>query len=322
MFYSGFIGFIELKYFHCCICSVLIRHIPVFTTADLIPAAGDLMYHDMFSFPIRLSNKKLRRGLLMLLSIVFFVISIIPTTVLFIWLKFRRKDDEQYRKCCNSAFIRGIVSVLPIVAFSFAVHILNVLVFNTVLKDTDRFIYIIVYNFLVLALVEETVKFLVFRSLLKKKCVKTSWADTAAYMVIVGLGFGLIESLTYAIDANAVTMLVRGFTLGHAGYGLIMGFFYGKMLYSGRKRYGIAGFIIPWFIHGLYDFSLAQEFLDISEYAAFLPVALAVLDIVLLVLMIVFFVRSKKKKKYNMQIDSVLNKASGSDEPVEITKTE
>lgn len=53
-------------------------------------------------------------------------------------------------------------------------------------------------------------------------------ADVTAIMVIVGAAFGLLEDLPYAIGSNPIQRLVRGFTMGHLGYGFIMGWFYGK----------------------------------------------------------------------------------------------
>ena len=113
-------------------------------------------------------------------------------------------------------------------------------------------------------------------------------------MVIVGTAFGLMEALPYAFDASPMMMLVRGFTMGHVGYGFIMGWFYGKRLYTGKKKYAVISVLLPWLLHGIYDFSLTPELLEVNENLMFLALFMALLDIVMLILMIRFFVRSKK----------------------------
>lgn len=234
----------------------------------------------------------------MLLSILFFILSIIPSVLIFILLRKRQKDNIKYRKKCNLSFISGLISVLPILLLSGILFILSTVMKFTLLKGVDILVYRAIYTFVVLALAEELIKFLTLRFVLKRKPYACSWADVVAFMVIIGTAFGLIEDVPYAIGASPVIMLVRGFTLGHVGYGFIMGWFYGKRLYTGKKRYSVFAILVPWLIHGLYDFSLSTELLALNDNFAFLGVSLALLDIVLLILMIRFFVRSKKREHY------------------------
>ena len=54
----------------------------------------------------------------------------------------------------------------------------------------------------------------------------------------------------------------------------------------------------PWLIHGLYDFGLNPDIVDLHESVAFISVFLAFLDIVLVVIMVVFVLKARKKPKY------------------------
>ncbi|MBQ9680719.1 MAG: PrsW family intramembrane metalloprotease [Ruminococcus sp.] len=238
----------------------------------------------------------------MLLSILIFLLSIVPSVLIFIWLRSRHKDDTLYKKNCNSAFIRGLISALPVVVLSAVLFFLNAIIRLSLFPYMDNLLYKAIYTFVVLAFVEEIVKYTVFRLLLKKKNYAYTWADVAAVMVIVGVAFGLIEDIPYAIGSNPIEMLVRGFTMGHVGYGFIMGWFYGKRLYTGKKGYGVIAVLLPWLIHGLYDFSLTPELIELNDNFAVLGVSLALADIVLLILMIRFFVRSKKKERYQQPV--------------------
>lgn len=238
----------------------------------------------------------------MLINIIVFLLSIVPTVLIFLWLRNRKKDDREYGKCANSAFIRGLISTFPIVGVSLFLYIILRL---THLEDNNVLLYNVLYKVVVLALSEELVKFFAFRGLLKKKSYEYTWADVAAFMTIVGLAFGLAEDIPYAVGAAPMVMLVRGFTMGHVGYGFIMGWFYGKRLQIGKKLYGVIAIILPWILHGLYDFSLTPELIEINENFMFIGLALAVLEIVLLVLMIRFFIRARKKEIYNQALPTL-----------------
>lgn len=235
----------------------------------------------------------------MLISILAFLISIIPTVLIFLWLRNRKRDDQEYRKCANSAFLRGVVSVLPIIVVSLILHIALRL---TRLQNYNILLYKAIYTVIVLALAEEFVKFFTFRGLIKKKNYEYTWVDVTAFMTIVGLAFGLAEDIPYAIGASPIVMIVRGFTMGHIGYGFIMGWFYGKRLYTGKRSYGAIAFILPWVLHGIYDFSLTPELLEVNDNFAFLGVMMAILEIVILVLMLRFFKRAGKKDIYNQPV--------------------
>ena len=117
-----------------------------------------------------------------------------------------------------------------------------------------------------------------------------------AFMVIVSIGFELMESVVYAIGSGPIHMFVRGITLMHGGYGFIEGWFYGKAKYTKNKAYIAAGFLIAWLLHGAYDFGLNDEFLAMNPNNAYLSVGIAGFSLVLLVLLIVFFTRKRKPK--------------------------
>lgn len=231
----------------------------------------------------------------MWLSILAFVISLVPSVLIVVWMFRRRKDDLAYKKGCKSALIRGLVSVLPIVLVSGALYLATRVFKWAGIADMPPLLYAAIYNFIVLAFAEELVKYLSFRFLLKKKRGNYSWADVVAFMVIIGTAFGLVEDIPYAIGANAMTMFVRGLTMGHVGYALIMGWFYGKRLQTGKKGYDVLAFLVPWAIHGLYDFSLSQELMAVNDNFMFLGLGLAALSLALLIVMICFFVRVRKR---------------------------
>ncbi len=239
---------------------------------------------------------------IMIVSILIFLASIVPGVLIIVWMWKRNQTDALYKKSCKSALIRGLISVLPILGVSAVFYILNRILRLTLLKDANVLVYQALYTFIVLAFAEELVKYLCFRFLLKKRYNAYSWADVVAFMVIIGTAFGLVEDIPYAIGASPIIMLVRGFTMGHVSYGFMMGWFHGKGLYTGKKIYGVLAFLLPFLLHGLYDFSLSEELIALNDNFSFIGISMAVFDLVLLALMIRFFIRSKKKDFYNQPL--------------------
>lgn len=89
-------------------------------------------------------------------------------------------------------------------------------------------LYQMIYNFIVLALAEETVKYLTFQTIVKKNDYPYSWTDAVVLMSTVGTGFGLIESVAFFFSSNVPSVLIKGISVPHAGYGFIIGYFMGK----------------------------------------------------------------------------------------------
>ena len=234
-----------------------------------------------------------------LLFILSFIVSLVPSILIVIWMYKRKKQDPLYKKSCTTAVKLGLLCVLPILVLSGTFAILNRVLANTVLANLNPVLLKLIYNFIVIAFVEELVKFIGLKITLRKKYSEYTWADVVAFMVIIGTMFGLVEDIPYAIDATPIIMLIRGFTMGHVGYAFIMGWFYGKRLYTGKKRYGVIAFVLPFVIHGCYDFSLAPEFLALNEYFAFFGITLALLELVCMALFIRFMIRSRKIERYN-----------------------
>ena len=196
------------------------------------------------------------------------VVSFIPYTLLFLWLRGIRKEDPEYRKLCVRALGYGALSTLVVVVFS---------------------------------AVREIAKYLFFRRLLRKNDYPYALMDMAVLMTIVGIGFGALEAVVYAIGASVPVVLVRGICLPHAGYGFVVGYFCGKGKEIGKPYYKWIGFLISWMMHGLYDFSLSEELIAYNDNLVFIPLLLAVLDIVLVILLIVFIKKTKKRERAELE---------------------
>lgn len=239
----------------------------------------------------------------MVASIGSYLISLIPAAVIYFWFRDHMyRHDQEYKLFCRNSLVKGILSVLLVMAFSATLSLIgNVLLF----KERSGLLYDAYRRFIVLALAEETAKFITFRNILKKTEMPYSALDMIASMTLVGLGFEIIESVVYAVTTNPIQMLVRGITAMHAGYGFLMGCFYARSRLTGKKFYAVLGFIIPAILHGAYDFGLSDSFAATSENYAFLSVSLAILALILLTVMFLSTRKLRHKKLYTKMIENV-----------------
>ena len=228
----------------------------------------------------------------MIILILALVVSLIPVLLLYWWLRNRVKDEDAYKTACSSALKNGVLCIFPVVLLS---AIFNVIIRLTGIRDVHPLLYQGLYKFIVLALAEEIVKYLMFRRTLKKTGYQASWLDVAVLLTIIGIGFDLIESIVYAVGESVPVILVRGICIPHAGYGFLVGYFYGKGVKNGNPATKWTGFVLAWLMHGLYDFSLSDEFQALNDNLAIIPLALVFVEIVLVILLI-RFVRKMRSK--------------------------
>lgn len=231
----------------------------------------------------------------MVLLALAFIGSLLPSIGLFLWLR-SIEGDEEFKGICNKGLIQGFLSIFPVAACSAALALIEI---GLTLLGMSGMLKAAYHRFIVLALSEELCKCFMFHRLLQKYERNWSWLDYIILMVLVGLGFGLIEDLFYAVGADAITMLVRGITAMHGGYAFIMGYFLGKGKKTGDKKWSVLGVAVPWLLHGAYDFGLSDEWLAaLGENAAYLSVSLAAFALVTLVVLVIFFIRHKNDEQF------------------------
>ena len=129
--------------------------------------------------------------------------------------------------------------------------------------------YLLLSNFIVVALSEEGFKFLLLKWRTWRSPNFNCQFDGVVYAVFVSLGFALWENIGYVAMYGFGTALVRAVTAvpGHACFGVFMGIWYGA-----ARRYANYGDLIgsricrrralwlPVLIHGAYDFIASLDF--------------------------------------------------------------
>lgn len=220
-----------------------------------------------------------------------FLLSMIPCVALFIWLRNQKGMQEGYPEACNKALINGALCVFPVVLVSATLDITGRVLG---LRDLDPLVFSAYHKFIVLALSEELCKFCMMRRIVKK--ADYSWLSITVIMTLVGVGFEMIEAIPYAIGSGPGPMFMRGLTMMHPSFGFIMGYFYAKSLYEGKKGYAVIGILIPWILHGTYDYCLSEPMMAM-EWPGYLALGLAAFSVVLIIMFIRFVIRSRKNEE-------------------------
>ena len=142
-------------------------------------------------------------------------------------------------------------------------------------------LYMAVKAFIVVALVEEGLKFVVLYFMTRNNKNFNSLFDGIVYAVFVSLGFAALENIFYVLEngfGNAVSRAIMSVP-GHMFFAVIMGYYYsfwhmydmagkqerelmncglintGATFFSG-KRHLVMSVIMPTLAHGLYDYGL------------------------------------------------------------------
>lgn len=128
--------------------------------------------------------------------------------------------------------------------------------------DTNIPLYSIVMAFLVVAVIEEGVKYLVLKLSTWNNLNFNYRFDGVVYAVFVSLGFATIENVLYVFSYGLSVALPRALLAvpAHMGFAVFMGAFYGSARVcraQGRigfmHGYLFLSYLIPVFLHGLYD---------------------------------------------------------------------
>ena len=228
--------------------------------------------------------------------LLFFALSLLPTFGIYFLMRGLKKGDTQYRKLCRSALLAGVTSAVPVVFASLLLNIAEV--FLMLVLGPNPVLKTVFHTFITLALAEEGVKCLTLFRFMKNKEYDYSWLDVICLMTLIGLGFGLLEDIPYAIGAGAGVMLVRGVLVMHGGYGFIMGYFMGRAGKTGKKGWAAVGFLLPWLLHGAYDCCLSDTLNAVNENIGIISVLLAGGAFITAVVCIIFILRARRNALY------------------------
>ena len=188
-------------------------------------------------------------------------LAVIPSVILLVYVYQKDIVEKEPLRLLVTLFFLGILVAVPIMfleqnAISFTgINLINYF---------DSF----ALSFFIVSLIEEGYKFIVILIASWKNKNFNHKYDAIVYSVFVSLGFATIENILYVIRNDYKVALYRAVISvpAHAFYAITCGYFLGLAKESSIKKnkkkkilFLLLSFIIPWILHGIFDFLLLTE---------------------------------------------------------------
>ena len=205
-------------------------------------------------------------------------IALIPVIVLISYIYFHDKHEREPMGLLIWAFVLGIFSVIPALIFTAGWEQLG-------FTRTEGPFNTLFYAFVVVALSEESAKYLMMRSFLYKRKAFNEPYDGIIYMVMIGMGFAALENLIYVFGQSsyAESLAVGGWRAvtsipAHGAFAILMGFFAGRAKYSkvGSWLLLLTVLVLAVLFHGAYDFFLMQPLSPVLAAGALLTLTIGI----------------------------------------------
>lgn len=191
----------------------------------------------------------------------YIILGIAPSII---WLLFYLKKDKKPEPKGKILQVFGGGVVAALLAATTETIILKKLVGLEVLSRVTKIIFI----FLIIAFIEEILKYLIVRFLVFKNSELDEPIDIVIYMIIAALGFAALENVFLFFSEELQifeTVLVAalrfvGATLLHALSSGIFGFFIALSFLNPKKRPMLlfAGILLSVILHALYNFFIIK----------------------------------------------------------------
>lgn len=174
------------------------------------------------------------------------------------WLIFyRRKDREEPepKRLVLKIFFWGMLATIPAALLEFIVD------YIMPYSDNETLGQIIWGTFLVIAPIEEYLKYLVIKRKIYRRPEFDERLDGVIYGTIAGLGFASLENIIAALGHGPSIILFRFFTatLMHALSSGILGYYLGRARFNPGEEKNLIyrGLLIAIIIHGCYNFIIS-----------------------------------------------------------------
>ena len=192
------------------------------------------------------------------------LLSVLPSIILFIVVWKGDRYEKEPPKLLLKLFLFGTLTTV-------SATVIELLFEDVILSSMNQqgILYILIDNFLIVAIAEEAGKYFVLKKTTWKHPAFNYTFDAVVYAVTVSLGFATLENILYLIEESFSIAVIRAlFSVpGHVIDALYMGYYYGLAKHA--EAYGDErlknkrlkqAFVIPVLLHGFYDFCLSTEY--------------------------------------------------------------
>ncbi len=188
-------------------------------------------------------------------------VALAPIFVILFYIYFRDKYEKEPIQILILTFLFGAAITLPLYYIEPLLQDFWNVKFA---KDSGKIPGVFYTAFVVAALSEELFKFAALYILIWKNKNFNELFDGIIYAVFIAMGFAAVENILYVFTSGLQTGVLRIFTAVplHALLGINMGYFFALARFSDKKKrpvYLAFAFLLPFVLHGIYDFILMTE---------------------------------------------------------------
>lgn len=187
------------------------------------------------------------------------VIAIAPVVFLAWFVYTRDRYDPEPRRLIIKTFVIGAVLVVPVMFAE--------LFGNLILPPSADFLVLFMHFLLVVALVEESSKYVAVRVSVYGSREFNEPMDGLVYGAIAGLGFAAPENLLYVLSRGVGLGIIRAVLSvpGHALWGAIIGYYLALQKLKVDRGAGLRGLSLAVILHTIFDYGLvaAEPFVGI-----------------------------------------------------------
>lgn len=226
--------------------------------------------------------------------IVLLVLSLSPGLAIMLFIYFKDKYEQEPLKALLQSFAYGVIALL-------VAELITELLNTEVKLHDDNLIEQAFRAFILVALLEEALKFSFLRFLVYHHKDFDEPFDGIVYSVMIGMGFATAENIVYVFSGGIDVGIVRMFTAvpAHATFAIIMGYFVGKakffhdhptqidsgsspfskikaFIYSHPRYLVLLGLTLAVLAHGVYDYFLFIAFVPGIWVGSFITLGLAI----------------------------------------------
>lgn len=178
-------------------------------------------------------------------------LALAPGIAIGIYVYLKDKHEREPIGLLLMSFLYGALSTIVTLLVSWPLTA-NVMIDEISLSDQ------FLNAFFLVALVEESSKFLFVRFVLYPNKNFNEPFDGIVYALMVSMGFATLENVLYTFQYGATTGILRMFTAvpAHATFGILMGYFLGKAKFTHQRGfyYGFIALFVATLFHGAYDY--------------------------------------------------------------------
>ncbi|MBO6041232.1 MAG: PrsW family intramembrane metalloprotease [Oscillospiraceae bacterium] len=220
----------------------------------------------------------------------------LPVSLLLLWLVLKPKKDDPYpRGGVARLLVAGALSTVVASVVSLLLSGLIALIrigpatvaqIFRILQDDPYSLHgfldsvspsrevsplrVLFITLITVGLVEELSKYVACRTVIHRLGMICTRMDAVICFTVTALAFEVFENITYASQTDALTAFVRNLAPVHFCCGVIMGWYYGRFLVTGGKKFRWLSVLVPALIHTVYDtgLTLMGTITEVSEGSA------------------------------------------------------